>query len=183
MRRIFAWAGRHRVWAFVIAVLVLAVIVGGLNSGSNPKTDNAAAAGSPTSAAPAPSLAISLLPASPSPAKPSPAAPTTHAAPKTSKPASRPASPSPSASTCDLPDNQDLIERDDDPQAQILAAEFGEADLGNCTATLDTFMQEAGQAPGECTTIAWASDNPGYDVNQIPAPPLKKVIESAGPGC
>ena len=40
-----------------------------------------------------------------------------------------------------------------------------------------------GQASGECTTIALASSNPGYDVNQVPAPPLRDVIESAGPGC
>lgn len=94
--------------------------------------------------------------------------------------ASTAASPSPS---CTLPNGQDLIVRDDDPQASVLAQEIGEVDLGNCTSSLDDFQQTAGQAPGECTTIAWAKDNPGYDVNAVPAPPLKDVIESAGPGC
>jgi hypothetical protein len=41
----------------------------------------------------------------------------------------------------------------------------------------------AGQASSECTTIALASDNPGYNVNAVPAAPLKDVIESVGPGC
>lgn len=91
-------------------------------------------------------------------------------------------SPSPAAS-CALPDDRDLIERDDLPGVQILANEIGEVDLGNCVTTLSEFQQTAGQGQGECTTIAWASDNPGYDADAIPAPPLKKVIESAGPGC
>jgi len=98
-----------------------------------------------------------------------------------SKPAASP-SPSPSPS-CTLADDQDLIVRDDDPQASIIASEIGEADLGNCTTTLSSFAETAGQAEGECTTIAWARDNPGYDVDTVPAPPLKHVIESAGPGC
>lgn len=94
--------------------------------------------------------------------------------------AAAPAAPS---GSCSLPDNQDLIVRDDDPGAQILAQEVGEANLGNCTTTLSSFAQTAGQAAGECSTIAWAKDNPGYDVNAVPAPPLKDVIQSAGPGC
>jgi hypothetical protein len=48
--------------------------------------------------------------------------------------------------------------------------------------TLSSFAATAGQADGECATIALASSNPGYDVNAVPAPPLKDVIESAGPG-
>ncbi|MBR7838034.1 hypothetical protein KDL01_32475 [Actinospica durhamensis] len=94
------------------------------------------------------------------------------------------AKPSPSAAaSCSLPDNQDLIVRDDDPQASIIASEIGEVDLGNCVTELSEFQQTAGQGAGECTTIAWAKDNPGYDANSVPAPPLKDVIESAGPGC
>jgi hypothetical protein len=77
----------------------------------------------------------------------------------------------------------DYIERDVDPEARTLADEIGNCDLATGQDSLATFQQIAGQAPGECTTIALASDNPGYDVNAIPAPPLKDVIESAGPGC
>lgn len=94
----------------------------------------------------------------------------------------RAAAPSPSAS-CKLKTTFDYIERDDDPGAPALAGEIGNVDLANCTPSLSDFVAEAGQSPGECTTIALASDNPGYDVNATPAPPLKDVIMSAGPGC
>ena len=104
------------------------------------------------------------------------------AAPSTAASTAASATPSPSGS-CALPDDQDLILRDDDPGASIIAQEIGEVDLENCTPTLDDFQQTAGQSAGECTTIAWAKDNPGYNVNATPAPPLKDVIESAGPGC
>jgi hypothetical protein len=77
----------------------------------------------------------------------------------------------------------DYIERDVDPEAQTLAQEIGNCDLATGQNSLASFQQTAGQAPGECTTIALASDNPGYNVNAVPAPPLKDVIESAGPGC
>lgn len=77
----------------------------------------------------------------------------------------------------------DYIERDDDPGASIMADEIGNTDYADCKSSLADFAATAGQAPGECTTIALASDNPGYNVNAIPAPRLKDVIESAGPGC
>lgn len=63
------------------------------------------------------------------------------------------------------------------------ADEIGNTDYATCTSSLGDFDATAGQAAGECTTIALASDNPGYNVNAAPAPPLNDVIESAGPGC
>jgi hypothetical protein len=57
------------------------------------------------------------------------------------------------------------------------------ADGADCTPTLQEFQETAGQAQGECTTIALASDNPGYNAAAFPAPPLRDVINSAGPGC
>jgi uncharacterized protein YceK len=101
-------------------------------------------------------------------------------------PAARPAAatvkaaPSPS---CTLKDTPTYIVRDDDPGASILASDIGNADYENCTTMLSNFAATAGQASGECATVALASDNPGYDVNAVPAAPLKDVIESAGPGC
>ena len=92
------------------------------------------------------------------------------------------AKPSPSAS-CTRTTSFDYIERDDDPGASITADEIGNTDYSSCQDSLTTFAAEAGRGDGECTTIARASDNPGYDVNAIPAPPLKDVIESAGSGC
>jgi len=97
-------------------------------------------------------------------------------------PATTAAAASASAKGCTGP-TFDYIERDADPGAQTLAQEIGNCDLATGQDSLATFQQTAGQAAGECTTIALASDNPGYDVNAVPAPPLKKVIESAGPGC
>lgn len=77
----------------------------------------------------------------------------------------------------------DYIERDSDPGASIMADEIGNTDYADCKSSLADFAATAGQAPGECTTIALASDNRGYNVNKVPARPLKDVIESAGPGC
>lgn len=82
----------------------------------------------------------------------------------------------------------DLVVRDSDPGASVMAQEVGGAYAwdhvtGKCLDAVSWLAATAGQGPGECTTIAKASDNPGYDVNEVPAPPLKDVIESAGPGC
>lgn len=100
-----------------------------------------------------------------------------------SAPQSAAAAASPSAA-CKLKDQgPDYIVRDADPGASVLASEVGPVDLADCKTTLDDFPGTAGQGPGECTTIALASDNPGYNVDASPAPRLKHVIMSAGPGC
>jgi hypothetical protein len=112
----------------------------------------------------------------------SPAASPPPAASAATPPAATTAAASASVKGCTSP-TFDYIERDDDPGAQTLAQEIGNCDLATGQDSLASFQQTAGQAPGECTTIALASDNPGYDVNAVPAPPLKDVIESAGPGC
>lgn len=84
---------------------------------------------------------------------------------------------------CKLKTTFDYIVRDSDPGASVTAGEIGNVDFANCTDSLSDFAATAGQASGECTTIALASKNPGYNVNAVPAPPLKDVIQSAGPGC
>jgi hypothetical protein len=88
-----------------------------------------------------------------------------------------------SPGACKLKTTFDYIVRDNLPGASVQASEIGNVDLANCAPALSDFAATAGQASGECTTIALASDNPGYNVNEVPAPPLKEVIESAGPGC
>jgi hypothetical protein len=89
-----------------------------------------------------------------------------------------------SSAACKLKDQgPDYIVRDMDPGASTLASEVGPVDLADCKTTLDDFPGTAGQGPGECTTIALASDNPGYNVDANPAPRLKHVLMSAGPGC
>lgn len=88
-----------------------------------------------------------------------------------------------SATPCSLAPTFDYIERITEPGLAPSAFELGNVNLAECKPTLDTFMSTAGQAAGECTTIALASDNPGYDINAADPPPLRKVILSAGPGC
>jgi hypothetical protein len=92
------------------------------------------------------------------------------------------AAPSPSQS-CKLTTTFDYIERTVWPPLAPSADEIGNTDYVNCASSLAEFAATAGQAQGECTTIALASDNPGYNADASPAPPLKDVIESAGPGC
>ena len=90
------------------------------------------------------------------------------------------ATPSPS---CRLTTTFDYIERTVWPPDPPQADEIGNTDYADCESSLADFAATAGQAQGECTTIALASSNPGYNVNASSAAPLKGVIESAGPGC
>lgn len=122
--------------------------------------------------------ALAVLTACGTAASSAPAAPSSspaHAAVAKAKAAASP--------SCKLKTTFDYIERDSDPGASVMADEIGNVDYSNCTDSLTDFAATAGQADGECTTIALASENPGYNVDQVPAPPLKDVIESAGPGC
>jgi len=102
-------------------------------------------------------------------------------------PAARPtataAAAPPSPAACKLKVTFNYFVRTTEPGLAASAQEIGNVDFSNCTPTLRDFAQTAGQAQGECTTIARARANPGYDVNATPAPPLRRVIMSAGPGC
>jgi hypothetical protein len=84
---------------------------------------------------------------------------------------------------CKLKTTFDYIIRDALPGTPAQATEIGNVNLVGCTGSLKDFTATAGTADGECTTIAKASDNPGYNADKVPAPRLKHVIESAGPGC
>lgn len=107
------------------------------------------------------------------------------AAPAAAVPAPAPARhpravPSPS---CTRTTTFDYIVRTTEPGLQPQADEIGNTDYADCESSLADFAATAGQADGECTTIALASGNPGYNVSATPAPPLKNVIQAAGPGC
>ena len=54
---------------------------------------------------------------------------------------------------------------------------------GNCSSTLDTIRQTSPTGPGYCTIAAWATDNPGYDVNAASPRRPRKVQETIGGGC
>lgn len=84
---------------------------------------------------------------------------------------------------CTLHWTNKYIERMTEPGLLPSATEVWNANLANCTSTLSSFPQEVGFGSGECTQIALASDNPGYDVLARPASALKDVITQAGPGC
>lgn len=94
------------------------------------------------------------------------------------------AAPSPSpAASCKLKTTFDYLVRTTEPGLQPQAQEIGNVNLAACTDALADFAATAGQAPGECTTVARVADNPGYNPDAVPAPPLRHVLQSAGPGC
>lgn len=90
------------------------------------------------------------------------------------------ATPTPAAGLCDMPTTSDLIVWERRPRLLDSAFEVGDADLSQCKPTVDTWPAAQPTGPGYCSKIAWASDNPGYDTDARPAPPLKKVIEAVG---
>ncbi|MDQ2729681.1 MAG: hypothetical protein M3Y91_17870 [Actinomycetota bacterium] len=84
---------------------------------------------------------------------------------------------------CTLAITFDYVERTTQPGLSPSSLEIGNVDGAHCRPSIDSFAATASQAQGACTQIALASSNPGYDPNADPAPPLRKVIEQAGPGC
>jgi hypothetical protein len=84
---------------------------------------------------------------------------------------------------CTLQRTTHYIERMAEPGLLPAATEVWNANLANCTSTLQNFPQEVGIGQGECTQIALASENPDYNVLARPASPLRDVITQAGPGC
>jgi hypothetical protein len=89
-------------------------------------------------------------------------------------------SPIPKTSSCDMPTTRDLIIWEHRPRILDSAYTVGDADLSQCKPTVDTWPAGEPTGEGYCSKIAWASDNPGYDTDARPAPPLKKVIETVG---
>ncbi|MGW4047340.1 hypothetical protein [Streptomyces sp. NPDC004721] len=52
-----------------------------------------------------------------------------------------------------------------------------------CENTFQLLQHTSPTEAGDCTEAAWASDNPGYDADAIPAARLKKVQVAIGPAC
>ena len=86
------------------------------------------------------------------------------------------------ASPCALVTKGYLIERLVTSD-RILAYKVGDVDLRTCKPTLDTFAANAPTRPFFCSQIAWAADNPGYNLSTRFPLPLKKVLLSVGPAC
>jgi hypothetical protein len=60
--------------------------------------------------------------------------------------------------------------------------------LGNysqmdCSTTLQWLQRTSPNEAGASTEAAWASDNPGYNVEAVPAARLKGVQMAVGPAC
>jgi hypothetical protein len=69
-------------------------------------------------------------------------------------------------------------------EAQELGGEWRwDWTTGKCLTSVQLTIATAPTEPGECTTVGYVADNPGYDVNGTPAPPLPDVADEAGPGC
>jgi hypothetical protein len=52
-----------------------------------------------------------------------------------------------------------------------------------CMTSAQMIIAGAPTEAGNCTQVAYASSNPGYDPDATPARPLRKIIAQAGPGC
>lgn len=124
----------------------------------------------------------------------------TTAAPASSAPSSSPAAKAAAtpkahatadaADSCDARPNAsgDIFVRMITPgQAPVAQQLGGEWRWDYTTSTCDTSVQmmiaTAPTGPGSCTQVGYASSNPGYNPDATPAPPLKKVVASAGPAC
>ncbi|QLL05375.1 hypothetical protein [Mycobacterium vicinigordonae] len=88
-------------------------------------------------------------------------------------------SPAP-ASPCNLPTDRSLIFWQRAPGVPDHARFISESDMYNCRPTLETWSAGLPTGPGNCSKIAWSTDNPSYTPNFIPAPPLKKIIDQVG---
>ena|ERR1700674_1529574 len=64
------------------------------------------------------------------------------------------------------------------PAAQTLGSVAHTA--SGCEPTVTFLQQTSPTGAGYCTQVALASDNPGYNVDANPAPPLKKLIAQFG---
>src|ERR1700761_3860041 len=91
-----------------------------------------------------------------------------------------PAGARPIAGPCGLPSTADLIIWERRPKLEDSAVEVGNTDFMNCTPMLDTWKNTEPTGPGNCAKIALLSDNPGYDFEVRPAPPLKNVLDQVG---
>jgi Ion transport protein len=91
-----------------------------------------------------------------------------------------PSAPPPPMSPCNLSVTRDLILWQRWPRVQDFATEIGDVDYPQCKPALDVWRDSEQTGPGYCAKIAWASDNPGYDVEARPAPQPKHVIDVVG---
>jgi hypothetical protein len=100
--------------------------------------------------------------------------------PKASRATAQAAASSPS---CTLPDNRDVYVWYKVPGTQDSAQELGEADLANCTTTVENIVSTAPTGAGYCTQIGWVDQNSGYNANADVASPIPNIIDEVGGSC
>lgn len=77
-----------------------------------------------------------------------------------------------------------MIYRNKVPDRPWNAQLVGDINFVTCTRTsYDEVSQTSPLGDGYCTQVAYASDNPGYNVDATPAPPLRDVFIEVGAGC
>lgn len=103
-------------------------------------------------------------------------------APTTQAPVA-PAVPTAAPATCNLQHTGDLVVRTVVPRVQPEAQLLGDIDLAHCESTLDFLSKVQPTGPGYCTTVGRQADNPRYNVDEVPAPPIPNVIAQYGAGC
>jgi hypothetical protein len=54
---------------------------------------------------------------------------------------------------------------------------------GKCLTAVHFMTATAPRSAGHCTQVGYVTDNPGYDPNATPAPPLPHTAAQAGPAC
>jgi hypothetical protein len=52
-----------------------------------------------------------------------------------------------------------------------------------CDTPVEAVISTASGNAGNCTQVAYANSNPGYQLTAAPAPPLKQVLATKGPAC
>ena len=80
----------------------------------------------------------------------------------------------------------DLLVRMITPGQPAITQELGGEWIWNSTTkTCDTSVQmmifTAPTTPGDCTQVGYVADNPGYNQNATPAPPLDEITASKRP--
>jgi hypothetical protein len=169
--------------AILASVVVVLVVVVALASafGQRPAHSASAAATAATPTAPSPTATITT----PTPMSTTPSTPLAQPtiaptpAPPTQNPAAVAAQPTPN---CTPTDDSDVLVRYIVPRLSPSAQRLGGVDF-KCESTFDLIAKTSPTGAGYCTTAAWARDNPGYDPNADPAPPLKKVVLAVGGSC
>jgi hypothetical protein len=78
---------------------------------------------------------------------------------------------------------RDVIIRTISPNLPPSATEVGDYDLQDCSMTIDDLSNTSPTTDGYCTQAAYADDNPGYNIDETPAPTLRKLVAQFGPAC